>query len=108
MSKELLMQFVGFESKATVREYRFIVREASTEPREFAITIAHEAFNERRGRFQDGPDVCALRLRRELTTGDNHSPASHLSITNAELDDYYQHHAPPTRSMLRRGPPKSG
>jgi len=35
MSKKILMQFAGFESKATAREYTFIVREGSTEPREF-------------------------------------------------------------------------
>ena len=44
MSKELLMQFVGFSSKETVREYTFTVREPATEPREFTLTIANEAF----------------------------------------------------------------
>jgi hypothetical protein len=106
MSKEISMQFVGFESKATTREYSFIVREASVEPREFTITIAHEAFSERRVRFQDAPDVCSLRLRFELTKSANHPPESHFHITNAELDDYYRQHPFPTRNILPGKPAK--
>ena len=100
------MQFVGFESKATAREYTFVVREASTEPREFKITIAHEAFHERRVRFQDAPDVCSLKLRRELTASANHPLESRFHITDAELDEYRESHAPQKRSMFDRRPPE--
>jgi hypothetical protein len=104
MSKEILMQFMGFESKDAVREYTFQVREPAMEPREFTITITHVAFNERRVRFQDAPDVCALKLRRELTTYGNHPPQSHFDISDAELDDYRNSHASPKRSMFHRRP----
>lgn len=102
MSKEILMQFMGFESKATAREYTFTVQEAATEPRSFTVIITHEAFNQHRIRFQDAPDVCALRLRRELTTYGNHPPKSHFQITDADLDDYRDSHASPKRSMFHR------
>jgi hypothetical protein len=104
MSKDILMQFVGFESKATVREYTFTVREASTEPREFTLTIAHEAFSAHRVRFQDAPDVCALKLRRELVTYANHPPESHFHVSDAELADYRSSHAPARRSAFARRP----
>jgi len=55
MSDNVIVQFVGFEVKALVREYNFHVRQASSEIREFALTIVNEAFNSRRVRYQDAP-----------------------------------------------------
>lgn len=104
MSKEIMMQFVGFASKATVREYTFTVREASIEPREFTVTIANEAFSAHRVRFQDAPDVCSHKLRRELTNHANHPPESHFHITDAELEDYRSSHAHAPRSIFARRP----
>ncbi len=89
-----MVQFVGFEVKALVREYTFTVRESSTDPREFTLTIANQAFNEHRVRYQDAPDVCSAKLRRELSACANHPLSSHFRITDAELEDYRSAHAP--------------
>ena len=105
MSKEILMQFLGFESNATAREYTFMVRDASAEPREFTIAINLRAFNAHLVRFQDAPDVCALRLRRELAASENHPPESHFQITDAELEDYRSSHTSPKRGAFARRPP---
>ena len=94
MSREILVQFVRFESKASVREYTFMVKEASADAREFILTIANEAFNARRVRYQDGPDVCSAKLRQELATYANHPPETHYLITDADLEDYRSSHAP--------------
>src|SRR5437588_1440065 len=51
MSDSVIVQFVGFEVKALVREYNFHVRQASSEIREFTLTIVNEAFNSRRVRL---------------------------------------------------------
>lgn len=102
MSKEITMQFIGFASKELVREYTFTVREPSTEPREFRLTIANEAFSEHRLRFQDAPDVCSLKLRRELAANANHPPESHFQITDADLDDYRSTHSSKPRSFFSR------
>lgn len=109
MSKEeILMQFVGFTSNALEREYTFMVREVSVEPREFTVGIANEAFNKRRLRFQDAPDICSLKLRRELANGANSLPESHFHLTDAELDDYRTSHEAPRRTpFVRRQPGKS-
>jgi hypothetical protein len=104
MSKEIIMQFVGFTSNAHAREYKFVVREVSIETREFTVAIANEAFNEHRVRFQDAPDVCSLKLRRELINGANLSPESHFYVTNAELDDYRTNHAVARRLPFARRP----
>jgi hypothetical protein len=89
-----MVQFVGFEVKELVREYTFTVREPSSDLREFTLTIPNEAFNKRRVRYQDAPDVCSLKLRRELATYANHPPDTQYGITDAELEDYRSTHAP--------------
>jgi len=94
VSREILVQFVKFEAKALVREYTFVVREASTDPREFTLSIANEAFHKHRVRFQDAPDVCSLKLRHELAANANHPPSSHFRITDADLEEYRSSHAP--------------
>src|SRR5579864_2864945 len=104
MSDQILMQFVGFESTPTVREYTFTVRQASVEPREFTITIAQEAFRKHRISFQDAPSICSLKLRRELTANGNDPPESHFHISDAELDEYRSSHASPKRTMFHRRP----
>jgi hypothetical protein len=104
MSNEIIVQFVGFSSKAMVREYTFTVKEGWTEPREFTLTIANEAFTDHRLRFQDAPDVCSLKLHRELTSHANHPPESHFHVTDIELEDYRSSHTPRSRSPFARKP----
>lgn len=92
MSDAVIVQYVGFEAKPLVREYTFSVRETANEPREFTLTIANEAFNARRARFQDAPDICSLKLQRELAASANHPPKTHFRITDTELEDYRTAH----------------
>jgi len=94
MSDGIIIQYVGFEAKALVREYRFQVRLTAIEPREFTLTIGNEAFSSRRVRYQDAPDICSHRLHRELSVYANHPPESHLRISNEELDEYRVAHLP--------------
>lgn len=94
MSESINVQYVGFESKALVREYNFLVRQASSGTREFALTIVNEAFSSRRVRYQDGPDICSLKLHRELATFANHPPQTHYRISEVDLDEYRDSHAP--------------
>src|SRR5215469_14449412 len=104
MSKEIVVQFLGFEAKEIGRAYTFQVLDPSTEPREFTITIAHEAFSTQRARFQDGPDICSTKLRRELIASGNNPTESHFLMTNAELDDYRTSHVSPKTRPFHRPP----
>jgi hypothetical protein len=88
VSDNLIVQFVGFQSNAKSREYTFTVKEREEEPREYVITITNEAFNSHRVRYQDAPDVCSHKLRRELAGAENHPVESHFLLTNQELDEY--------------------
>jgi hypothetical protein len=92
MSQNILVQFVGFQSKEYAREYTFTVRVRETEPREFTLSIANEAFSTQRVRYQDAPDVCSHKLHRELAASENHPSESHFRLSNAELDEYRASH----------------
>jgi hypothetical protein len=94
MTENMVVQYVGFQAKALVREYSFIVRRALNETSEFTLTIGNEAFGSRRVRFQDAPEICSLRLRRELAVFGNHPPQAHYCISETDLDEYRSSHAP--------------
>jgi hypothetical protein len=93
MTENVNVQYVGFEAKALVREYSFIVRRALSETSEFTLTIGNEAFGSRRVRFQDAPEICSLRLHRELAVFGNHPPRAHYRISETDLDEYRSSHA---------------
>ncbi|MBI1749720.1 MAG: hypothetical protein HY234_03010 [Acidobacteria bacterium] len=92
MSDTIIVQYLGFEVQASVRMYKFLVRETATEPREFTLAIANEAFDSHRARFQDAPDICSLKLRHELAESSNHPPKSQFNVSDAELDVYSSAH----------------
>jgi len=96
MADLIIVQYVGFTAGDQVREYTFLVREAASEPREYTLIIANEAFESHRARYQDGPDICSLRLHREFKSFANHPPTTHFSITDAELADYQDSRRPKT------------
>jgi hypothetical protein len=88
MSDMLVMQYMGFACKETAREYTFQVRYAKEDMREFTLTIMNEAFVSRRVRYQDAPDVCSSKLRRELATDASQPTNTCFPITDLELDNY--------------------
>ena len=98
-------QYVGFQSKATAREYTFRVREVETEPLEIVFVIPHEAFSSRRLSFQNGPDICSLKLHREVAESATSPLKKHYRISEADLASYYDAHAPKSpRGMRPRKP----
>ena len=106
MTENVNIQYVGFQAKALVREYSFIVRRALNETSEFTLTIGNEAFGSRRVRFQDAPEICSLRLHRELAVFGDHPPQAHYHISEADLDDYRSGHAPKARGYPYKPKPR--
>jgi hypothetical protein len=90
---DIVVQYVGFTAREIAREYSFVVREIPGESREFTFSISNEAFNAHRARYQDGPNICSLKLYRELATSLNHPLETHYAITETELDTYRDSHA---------------
>lgn len=94
MSSEIRVEFLGFDVKGLVREYKFTVREPAGDAREFTLTIPNQAFQAGLLRFQDAPDLCSTKLHRELAAFGNHPPSTHYRISEAELEDYRSAHVP--------------
>ncbi len=93
MSDNTNVQYVGFQSKELVREYSFLVRQESG-TREFLLAIANEAFRSRRISYQDAPAICSAKLHRELATYANYPPQTQYTISEGELKEYRDSHAP--------------
>jgi hypothetical protein len=75
------VQYVGFTAKAMVREYSFLVRESSIDSHEVTFTILNEAFTSHRLSLQNGPDICSLKLHRELADSSNGPLKTHYRIS---------------------------
>ena len=92
MNRSVIVHYTGFTSKPIVREYCFLVRDISSEPREFTFTIPNEAFRSDRVRDQDAPEICSIKLHRELAERLNHPLKTHYRITDIELNSYRDSH----------------
>ena len=92
MADQFIVQYVGFTAGALVREYSFVVRDEARQSREYTVSIANEAFVSHRVQYQDGPNVCSLRLHRELSAGSDHPLEAQFCVTDSELADYQNDH----------------
>lgn len=106
MTNSILMQYLGFQSKQYWREYSFQVRYTAGEVRDFTLTILNEAFISHRVRYQDAPDVCSLKLRRELIANANHPSHTNFAISDSDLDDYKAGHTSKSSSRLYGSKPR--
>lgn len=97
VSDTFVLQYVGFENRGAVREYAFTLRGSGGTSTEYFVTIANAAFAAHRVRYQDAPGICSLRLHRELAARD-HPPSTRFSVTDAELAEYTNAHAPKPKS----------
>jgi hypothetical protein len=106
LSQQSFVRYQGFTTKSVGREYTFEVNDAKEEPREFTLTIANDAFITRRVRFQEAPEICSLKLRRELAAEEadpSKTPAKlRYRISEAEIEEYREAHSP----RMHRGAPR--
>jgi hypothetical protein len=96
MMKVAQVEYVGFKTEGAARQYTLRVRQATGESQDFTLAISTEAFLAHRARYQDAPEICFLKLQRELAASADSLPASYLSVTDAELEEYRTAHAPPS------------
>lgn len=99
------LEYIGFTSRETKREYTMRLQEIATEPRDFVLVISGEAFRTQRARFQDGPDICYRKMLRELAAceGTGQFPDGVLYVTDAEIDLYREEHTP--KASIRKPKP---
>ncbi len=93
------IQYLGFIVAATSRTYNFRVIDAPDETREFTLKVQSEVFRSTPLKFQDGPDICFARLKRELDGETQESRAEpNLDIGEQDIEEYLQRHYPRKRS----------
>jgi hypothetical protein len=66
-----------------VREYSFVLRESAIDSHEITFTILNEAFTSHRLSLQNGPDICSLKLHRELADSANGPLQTHYRISES-------------------------
>jgi len=106
MSDTLYIQYVECEPQALVRRYTFHVLQSGA-ARDFTLAIPNEAFVSHRARYQDGPDICTLRLRRELSDCANPPAGRHFDVSETELDDHRETHLPKSVQSLYPAKPRN-
>jgi len=90
------VEYQDFTAGETTREYRLRVRRG-TASHQFTVAIPNEAFLSGRVRYQDGPDLCYLKIQREIVACDGDAlPAAALTLTDQELEEYRAAHTPKT------------
>lgn len=102
MSDQIVVQYVGFQSRGLAREYTFAVREVANEPLNYTVAITNDAFSSHLVRFQDAAEICSLRLRQELDSHSNHPPTTHFCVTDIELASYRNSHKSKGVQSLRK------
>ena len=88
------IEYIGFTVNETTREYSLRAKLPQGEFHSFTLAISNEAFLARQVRYQDAPDICFLKLQRELNECGDTLPALHHDVTDAELEDYRATHTP--------------
>ncbi len=87
------VEYVGFAVRGSAREYALRVWQGDAGPHDFTLAIPIQAFLSRRVRYQDGPEICFLKLQRELVACAV-LPPSHLGVTDSDLEAYRIAHTP--------------
>ncbi|HET7294976.1 MAG TPA: hypothetical protein VFM88_21335 [Vicinamibacteria bacterium] len=102
---EAHVEYVGFTATDSTREYSLRVRHPAGQTTDFTLVIRNEAFVSRRARYQDGPDICFLKLQREvLLFSGLKLPETRLDVTDADLEEYRAAHAPRVAQRRPKAP----
>jgi hypothetical protein len=91
-SRQPIVRYVGFRSTDHGREYVMQVSEGLS-TRSFVLLIPHHAFASKQARFQDGPDLCSGKLRRELAVDPDLPGNDSIAVTAQDLVEYHDNHA---------------
>lgn len=97
------IEYVGFVSQGSGREYTLRVHGRNRPDLTFTRLIPGAAFEAHRARYQDGPEICFLMLRKELSTP-GEPPPLRAVVGDRELASYRDAHAPRPRRR-KPGPP---
>ena len=103
LARQPIVRYVGFRSTARGREYTMRVSDVQSS-RDFVLLISHQSFAANEARFQDAPDVCSGKLRRELAADPDLLPGDGIAVTHQDLLDYRNSHLSSTEKRARTRP----
>ena len=93
------VEYLGFKAQSSTREYAMRVKNVDEDDRHFTVIISNDAFLQNRVRYQDAPEICFIKLQRELVAcAEGKGPSRKMRVTDAELDEYRVAHGPKPRS----------
>jgi hypothetical protein len=101
---EAHVEYLGFKVVGGMRSYLLRVRQAAESPVEYTLSIPTEAFLAHRVRYQDAPEICFLKLRRELSARPEGLATSELNVSDAELEEYRLAHSPAPQQRRPKPP----
>ena len=95
------IQYLGFEQDLKCRKYSFRVIETLKENREFHLSVENQAVLACKFKFQDIPDLCFSRLKRDLAT---EKPGEFVAlqsfVSETELNEYIAEHYPSKKKRV--------
>jgi hypothetical protein len=94
----LQIEYVGFESKAQSRDYRYVLTDKRGGHASLPLASRCGALIERRVSYQDVACLCYEKLRQSLAVDTAEHPLPlDASLSDQDLDDYRDKHSPPKR-----------
>lgn len=88
------VEYVGFQANSKTRDYSFVVRESLTDPFKITFAIQNKTFRPGSLSFQNAPDICSLRLQREMADTANQPLKAHYEISEVDAEEYQKSHSP--------------
>jgi hypothetical protein len=103
------VEYLDFKIGKTTRDYRLAVRHPDGKYYEFTLVVENSAFLSGRVRYQDAAEICFWKLQRALVAWDlapeSPAPAARQVVTEADLLEYREAHAPKPRRFSTPPPP---
>ena len=95
------IQYLGFEQDLKFRRYSFRVIETLKENREFQLSVANHAVVACKFKFQDIPDLCFSKLKRDLESEKfGELVALQCFVSEMELNQYISDHYPAKKKRI--------
>jgi hypothetical protein len=95
------IQFNGYYPETDHRTYNFLVRQEKDASREIIISIHTQLLSDNKFKYQDIPDFCFAKLKRDLAAETEANPVPpHIIISQQDLQAYLNEHYPVKKKPL--------
>ena len=95
----MMIQYLGYEEDYSARTSIFRVFNTAQPERRFELSVKTLLLKEYDFKIQDLPDLCFLRLKKELSTeAEQRLPPLQMTVSANELRDYIEDHYPKKRN----------